>query len=329
MTKILDTRPDLFYFGKFPARGDFVKSSNGGPIIAVFDQWISQTLEMMSGDPHWKIAYDNAAPIDFTFIGTRAKSVVAGSLVSSCDTSQRRFPFTLATRFEVDAPLSLVGSAPLMLHQYWLDVRSAVTAIKETQNDQDFHLYVSRPAHGLNVDHSAIDASFKSFGDRYTVEALESLLAEAGHSSSIRQSVLGLGMLLQPIITHGATNLQKGLVFPLPEGGSLSSLVASFWLRLVVGFLSRHEFELAVFVTRFRNKPILLIGFVGASPRALMSLLCPDATDDYHVELNASAWVEDYVETDAGLRKLSNYMKHPQLSLNQAIDTFNEVFLGL
>lgn len=329
MTKILDPRPDLFYFGKFPARGDFVKSNNGGPIIAVFDQWISQTLDMMSGDPHWKISYDKAAPIDFTFIGTRAKSVVAGSIISSCDNSQRRFPFTLATRFEVDNPLKLVSDAPLMLHNFWLDARSAAIAIKESQSDQDFHIYANRPAHGLNVDHSAINNTFQSFADRYTVEALENLLAEGGHSISIRQSVLGLGMLLQPIITHGAANLQKGLVFPLPEDRSLSGLVATFWLHMVVGFLSRHEFELAVFVTRFRDKPILLIGFVGASPRALMSLLCPDSTDDYHIDLGQSAWVEDYVETDAGLRKLSNYMKHPQLSLNQSIDTFNEVFLGL
>lgn len=329
MTKILDSRPELFYFGKFPARGDFVKSANNGPIISVFDQWISQALDMMAGDPHWKIAYDKAAPIDFAFIGTRNRSVVAGTLISSCDTSQRRFPFTLATRFEVDAPLGLVGSASLMLNQFWLDVRSAACAIKESEAEQDFMVYVNRPAYGLNLDHQTLHKAFAEFSDRQTVEDLESLLAEAGHQISIRQAVLGLGMLLQPVLTHGATNLQKGLVFPLPNGSSMSALVASFWLRLVVGFLSRHEFELAIFITHFRNRPILLVGFVGASPRALMSLLCPDSTDDYHVELSACAWVEEYVETDIGLRKLSNYMNHPQLSLGQAIETFNEVFLGL
>ena len=46
------------------------------------------------------------------------------------------------------------------------------------------------------------------------------------------------------------------------------------------------------------------------------------------VFLTDSEWVEDEVNADYGLRKLSNYMRDPGLSLSQVLSTYREVFLG-
>jgi len=47
------------------------------------------------------------------------------------------------------------------------------------------------------------------------------------------------------------------------------------------------------------------------------------------VSLQDSDWVEDEVMQDAGLRKLSNYLRDPGLSLGQALTIYREVFLGV
>ena len=56
----------------------------------------------------------------------------------------------------------------------------------------------------------------------------------------------------------------------------------------------------------------------------------PDARlDEQGVFLRDLDWVEDEVGADYGLRKLSNYLRDPGLSLAQALSVYNEVFLGV
>jgi type VI secretion system protein ImpM len=56
--------------------------------------------------------------------------------------------------------------------------------------------------------------------------------------------------------------------------------------------------------------------------------LDPQGHADDIVTLFDADWVEDCLTDDWGLRKLSNYLRDPGLSLQQAIDTFQEVFTG-
>jgi type VI secretion system protein ImpM len=77
----------LCYFGKLPGRGDFVKGLYNPQLIKVFDNWLSQTMEMLSEDPRWKIIYDNAAPIHFVCLGSRSRVAITGHLKASRDES--------------------------------------------------------------------------------------------------------------------------------------------------------------------------------------------------------------------------------------------------
>jgi type VI secretion system protein ImpM len=42
----------------------------------------------------------------------------------------------------------------------------------------------------------------------------------------------------------------------------------------------------------------------------------------------SAAWIEEHIQADYGLKKLSSYLQMPQLTLKQARDTFEETFLG-
>jgi type VI secretion system protein ImpM len=104
--------------------------------------------------------------------------------------------------------------------------------------------------------------------------------------------------------------------------------VASFWLLMVLGFFQRHDIELGLFICHQDSHPMLVLGFQGASAATLHAVLDPAVLDQHSVGLGDAEWVEDEVEHDYGLRKLSNYLKDPGLPLLQVVQTFREVFLG-
>ncbi len=41
----------VFYFGKIPGRGDFVKSATASAVIQQLDTWVTRALELMFEDP--------------------------------------------------------------------------------------------------------------------------------------------------------------------------------------------------------------------------------------------------------------------------------------
>jgi len=155
------------------------------------------------------------------------------------------------------------------------------------------------------------------------------MLAASGQRLSVRQATLALGLLLQPVMVQGASKLSKGLLLPLVSDLAMRGPVASYWLSLVLGFFSRHDVELGLFVFTHEGRQQMLLGFQGASAQTLMSVIDPSALAQHSVSLLSAEWVEDEVASDYGLRKLSNYLRDPGLSLAQALSTYQEVFLGV
>jgi len=119
------------------------------------------------------------------------------------------------------------------------------------------------------------------------------------------------------------------LCLPLVQDPAMRGPVASYWLSLILGFFQRHAVELGVFLTLQEGRAQLLLGFQGASAASLHAAIDPAVLAEQGVDLLDSEWVEDEVAADYGLRKLTNYMLDPGLSLSQALSTFQEVFLGV
>jgi type VI secretion system protein ImpM len=88
--------------------------------------------------------------------------------------------------------------------------------------------------------------------------------------------------------------------------------------------------ELQFIIERRPDNPRLIIGFNGSSPAPLVAALSPDTSVERIIPLLDPEWIEEQAEVvnDYGVAKLSSYLAQPHVSLEQAISTFREVFLG-
>jgi type VI secretion system protein ImpM len=318
---------ELLYFGKVPSRGDFVRSAQHPALIQSLDTWQSQAMDRLATDPRWKLIYDAAPAVQFAILGTGSQVGLAGHWLASQDASGRRFPFITAAAFDLAAPREFAALGPVALSRLWARLEQ-VARVAHAATELE-HAQASLTASlDVDVNPSSAHAALADFLETHTVASLEQMLAVAGSRLSLRQATLALGMLLQPAMAQGAAKLNKVLCLPLVNDAALRGPVASYWLSLILGFFQRHAVELGVFIAQVDGRPHLLLGFQGASAAALHAVIDPALLLEQGVFLNDSEWVEDEVQADYGLRKLSNYMLDPGLSLSQVLSTYHEVFLG-
>lgn len=324
----LQATGQLVYFGKVPCRGDFVRSTQHGALIEQLDHWQSHTMERLSSDPRWKLLYDAASPLAFAVLGTGSRVGLAGHWMASQDASGRRFPFLTACALSLNLPRDTLPVAPVALARIWgrleqvARVAHAATDLAHAQGSLDAPMDVDLQAPRAQQAQADFLAS-------RTVAALDQMLSSGTHRFSVRHATLALGLLLQPAMAQGPARLNKVLCCPLPQEPAVRASVAGWWLSLVLGFFSRHEVELGLFLASVDGRPHLVLGFHGASPAVLHALIDPARLDEHGVFLRDLDWVEDEVDADYGMRKLSNYLRDPGLSLAQALSVYNEVFLGV
>lgn len=316
------------YFGKLPSRGDFVRSSAGSALIHSIDQWMSQTLELLAEDTRWKIVYDAASPVHFAILGTQSNAGLVGHMVASQDASGRRFPFVLAASFEVGEPLQFLPYSPQALSPLWGRLDSQVRVAQQASDFTEVQDQLLGPL-DVEMQTTTLRESYKAFAQQLTIERLEASLTAAGAAPvSFRQTALALGLLLQPVLSQGHADLNKGLLLPLPRDPMQLPHVLTMWVDLISRFFARTSAETAIFVTMHGPQPVLVMGFHGASPLTLRSVLDSDASRNDNVTVTDAEWVEDWIGSDYGLRKLSNHLRDPSLSLAAAVDLFRETFLG-
>jgi len=316
------------YFGKLPSRGDFVRSSAGSALIHSIDQWMSQTMELLAEEVRWKIVYDAAAPVHFAILGAQSNAGLVGHMAASQDASGRRFPFVMAASFEVADPSAFLPYSPQALSPLWgrfdAQVRQALKAEDFTQVQEQL---TAQPVE-LETSREALLESYKNFAQLLTLERFEAAVSPPGEAISFRQTALALGLLLQPVLSQGHAELSKGLVLPLPRDPMQLPHVLTLWVDMVTRFFKRTPAETAIFVTSHGMQPLLVIGFHGASPATLRSVIDPEICRAENVAVTEAEWVEDWIGSDYGLRKLSNQLRDPSLSLAAAVDMFRETFLG-
>jgi type VI secretion system protein ImpM len=319
---------NLVYFGKLPSRGDFVRSANHVQLIETLDRWLTQSVELLATESRWKIVYDAVAPMHFAIVGSRSRLALAGHLRASADASGRRFPFITAGMFEVGEPLAFMARSPLALSRLWTrfeqNARNAHAATEAAPVLQE----MTQTKVDVEVGTDAYEANFVDFLEMQTLGSLQALLSQAGYALDVRQTLLAIGFLLQPVLAQGSASVEKGVVLPLPQDPLYRHFVATLWMDLMAPFLARGDFELAVFITTQEDKPALVVGFNGASPRTLQSVMDAQTSAAENIALHEAQWVEGYVGEDYGVKKLSSYLQQPELSLRQALATFRETFIG-
>ena len=319
----------IAWFGKVPSRGDFVRSQVHGALTQMIDTWLTQGLDQLSTDPRWKQIYDQGNPSSFAFLGIHSRVGLAGHLIPSVDASGRRFPFVATGSFSVETPQSFLPAAPVAMTTLWNALEGLGRRACAAEDLAPVLAEASQWMLSIETDERPSDAQLGAFVESQTLGSFQSLLQANHPAVDLRQILLALGLLLQPVPSSGVSRLDKGLRLPLPGDPLYQSLVASWWLHLITPFISRGDFELLIFIPRAAAaQPVLSIGFAGGSASTLLAMLDDDRCDDALITLDAPDWVESHCNDDYGLRKLSSYLQQPQLSLVQASRTFNECFLG-
>ncbi len=321
----------LLFFGKVPARGDFIRSNHAPALIQVIDRWMSRGIEALADDARWQIVYDRAPPMRFAQLGAKSTLGMAGYLIASRDASGRRYPLLTAARLEVADPLAFFARSPLALARAWQRLEATAMRIQTAADAAPLLAELGQTMVEVEGDVRAYDPPMRDFLELQSVQGLEAMLREQGHAElNLRQTVLGLGLLLQPVLAQGLSRLDKGLALPLPSDALYRPLVASLWLDLIGGFLARADFELALFMpaSTSDNGATLRLGFEGSAPRTLQAMLDPTVGADYFVDMRNADWVDPMINDHHGVMKLSSYLAQGHLSLAQVCGTFKEVFLG-
>ncbi|MBS1158040.1 MAG: hypothetical protein H6R15_459 [Proteobacteria bacterium] len=315
-------------FGKIPSRGDFIKGSGQHQLISVLDRWVSQAMEHLSQDPRWKIAYDGACAVDFVFVGARSRLSVVGHLRPSTDSSGRRFPFITAATVERDDSLMFRCAPVGLAYSFGALARVSEAGVNGAEVGS---LLADLEAINCAGDfETALQADpLGNFVRRTSLDALAAMLGSPS-AEQVRRIILGIGLLMRPILGQGAAAIDKDIVLPLPADERYRNQVAGLWLYLVSAFLRKTAVELQVIIERRAGAPHLVLGFNGASSSTLLAALSPETVADKIIPLTDPEWIDEQanLSNDYGVGKLSSYLAQPAITLELAINTFREVFLG-
>lgn len=308
------------YFGKLPARSDFIKAADNAALASLLDEWLAEVMNLLSADPRWKLNYDAMQPLHFAFVGTRSRRAIAGHLAASSDASQRRYPFLTMSAIEIHDPAGFAPRSPLILAPLWTALDQLIADV-QAATDPDAALQ-SLSAARIEIP-TLEEQDFLDFLDRHNISALEAMLC----SPSIRRTILAIGLLLQPVRRSGAERLDKSLVLPLPQADRQRPVVATFWLDLIAPFLQHADFELSLFFADQHEQPSLIIGFSGAAPETLAAIIDPRSAEEHQISFGYAGWVDELIAGDAQVQKLSAYLEQGQLSLRSAQALFHETFI--
>jgi type VI secretion system protein ImpM len=309
------------YFGKIPARSDFVKVADDQPVVGMLDDWLAQVMTRLPGDPRWKLYYDASPPVSFAFVGPGRRHAVAGHLVASHDQSGRRFPFLMMRTVDVGEPAAFVSRCPLAFGPLWEFLGTMAPRVLESEDPAPQLQAIAEAMVGLGEHEAQLD----EFLGAFTVSSLsEALELEAN------RLILGLGLLLQPVMHSRPAALQKSLVLPLPKNGdaAVRCQVAAFWLELVTPFIRRTAFDLVLFLTTVAEQAVLVIGFGGAAAETLHGIVDPLAGREQQVQLADNAWIDEQLGIDIDVRALASYLEQPMLPLRLARELFLKTFIG-
>lgn len=310
------------YFGKLPSRSDFVKASHDASLLAALDEWLAEVMDTLPANARWKAQYDALAPVHFGFLSPGRRHAICGHLVASRDASGRRFPFMMMRPLDVADPAAFARHCPLALAPLWHSMAGAAVELLASDEPLLSLLALGDSEVALAAH---CEGALAGFLDTGTVGSLGALLGRRDP----RELIMAVGMLLQPLLSHGLDDIDKSLVLPLPANPSAMFPVAAFWLELVTPFVAGTNAELALFVTQLRGSPVLVIGFSGASARTLVAMVDPDFAQDLLVTVDDTAWVDQPDASPLDPRTLSSYLEQPHTPLRLARDLYLQTFVGV
>lgn len=318
-------RARLGYFGKIPARSDFIKAADHA-LTALLDQWLADVMNRLTADPRWKQKYDSMRPLHFAFVGTRSRRAIAGHIVASSDQSQRRFPFLAMSALDIDAPADFLPLSPVVLGCLWEALEAGAAGVLAADDPSTSLQALGGAVVELDPGSAEHHSAYQRFIEQHTLSTLDAMLAQGRFKGPAHRVVLALGLLLQPFRWSGSTRLETSLALPLPSARDERFAVASFWLALVSPFLQTMDVELALFITEDEGQAMLVIGFSGSSPETLQAIIDPQFGEDQRITFDDTSWIEGASGRDHKVMRLSACLEQGCLTLRSVCALFHETF---
>ncbi|ERL55789.1 type VI secretion system-associated protein TagF [Psychrobacter aquaticus] len=321
-------RLPLIYFGKLPARGDFVRARAHITETNAIDEWVSQALAISEKIFSERLT-DNATTkeincLNFSHIDTRSHEIITGVLIPSHDSSDRNYPLIGFGVQHSDKPKNWMNYLPIKSSNLWRETYEILSMAK-SQTDNT-HLMESLNHSQLTIDNSA-STYYYDFINTTTLHDI-SMLMKIDKAQLIQQ-IIATGLLFLPTFTKGFHGLNKVICWSLTSDKEASINMATFWHDLINGFYQPHQLYLNTYLYRASDCYRMLLSFTKPDGRILEQISKNDVhyPEDWVVIAN-SDWTQSYIDEDIGLTRFNKVLVQDNLYLYDARQLFKKTFLA-
>ncbi|MGO3281756.1 MAG: type VI secretion system-associated protein TagF, partial [Psychrobacter sp.] len=137
----------LVYFGKLPARGDFVRARTHIPESNAIDEWVSKALvsseTLFSDRLVDRTTTNKTAFLNFSHVNTTSNEIITGVLIPSHDSSYRNYPIIGFGVQYVDKPKSWMNYLPIKSAAIWEDTHEILSIAKSKTDNAELMDYLN------------------------------------------------------------------------------------------------------------------------------------------------------------------------------------------
>lgn len=333
----------LVYFGKLPARGDFIRARSHINETNDIDTWVSQALtaseyllpkallpkdalteHSLETNPLKNGAIKENTALYFSHIDTTANKIVTGVLIPSHDSNQRRYPLIGFGLMYHDKPKSWMNYVPIKSLSLWDDVYDALINAKSQTDTAKVMEDLNNCS--LTIDQNA-STHYYNFINTTTLQDIAGLMSiDKAH---LIQQIIATGLLFLPTYSKGFHGLNKSISWTLPAERAPAIYMATFWHDLIHGFYQPHQLQLNTYLYRTSAHYQLLLSFTEPDSQLLSQLLThKNILPADWVSIGDSGWTQSYIDEDIGLTRFNKILLQDDLYLYDTRQLFKQIFLA-
>ena len=313
------------YFGKLPQYSDFVRYNASSGEVRSFDQWIQEGMYFSQKhlDQEWNSAYDSFSTYYFLFYPEEGEQFMVGTLHSSRDSSQRKFPFIISLKLEKNnANERLIALSPVVFSHFFQQSSRLLHRAGEGMEMQAMTEQTESLGEITPLDWDFNQQNFQKFlestrCDKFWINLL-GFFDDPGKFLLMKNLV----DILLPLRKHNPAHLAFGLRFPLGANISVMPLIICFWIRMCLRILEKESLVLNYFWKRpnsYKDNYLYLF-FQKPSSQVFLQLVQPTVPSDLIFRLEEEGkenWIKDGENIPTEIRSL---LEKKELTLNFLLD---------